>query len=370
MSIAEVLKIALRACQIVKPLVETFYTAMNDKSSRHKKDKSIFTTTDGTVQKLFLYYLFRGFCSTLGEEKDNVNLTNVLIITKEGIEIEPYSVDGLRIGEEFYRLVDEMVLSFVALRSSLRGVQGGQGGLAGYTIVLDPIDGTREFATKQGEQCTICIGIADHQGVSVGGLVYRPIGNETYAMGDRQGFYEEKLNRVKQPYGLLTTPGHISKFLQAIVETMQQVIPEFALIRAGGSGNKVLKVLEGYGIYVQDRGLSRWDTCGSEAILAARGGLICMLEPLLTPESPEQGYNYLKTGTNLNFKPDVALLSDYNSRVNPHPVEKTWAKLVEEVEPYANLLGLLVIPEALMHLKVDIIQACIRAKEIAEPEYN
>jgi hypothetical protein len=51
-------------------------------------------------------------------------------------------------------------------------------------------------------------------------------------------------------------------------------------------------------------------------------------------------------------------------------VEKTWAKLVEEVEPYANLLGLLVIPEALMHLKVDIIQACIRAKEIAEPEYN
>jgi fructose-1,6-bisphosphatase/inositol monophosphatase family enzyme len=44
-----------------------------------------------------------------------------------------------------------------------------------YTCFIDPIDGTKEFASKRGQQCSTCIGFADEFGVSIAGIIYRPM---------------------------------------------------------------------------------------------------------------------------------------------------------------------------------------------------
>ena len=52
------------------------------------------------------------------------------------------------------------------------------------TVFIDPIDGTREFSTGLGEQCSICIGFSDAAGAPVAGIVYRPITDPpTFAAG-------------------------------------------------------------------------------------------------------------------------------------------------------------------------------------------
>ena len=38
---------------------------------------------------------------------------------------------------------------------------------------------------------------------------------------------------------------------------------------SGGAGNKLMMLLEGKGaVYIQDRGVSRWDTCGPQAVIS------------------------------------------------------------------------------------------------------
>ena len=37
------------------------------------------------------------------------------------------------------------------------------------TVFIDPIDGTREFSTGKGTQCSICIGFASSDGLPVAG---------------------------------------------------------------------------------------------------------------------------------------------------------------------------------------------------------
>ncbi len=77
----------------------------------------------------------------------------------------------------------------------------------------DPIDGTREFSTGLGEQCSICIGFADDVGKAVGGLVYRPITSPpTWAAGAASEKYADGVLDM-QPHlentkkGLLTSNG-------------------------------------------------------------------------------------------------------------------------------------------------------------------
>ena len=62
--------------------------------------------------------------------------------------------------------------------------------------------GTREFCTGAGDQCSICIGLADaSSGAAVAGLVYRPLcGQRSWAMGcAREGLAKGVLRSVPPP---------------------------------------------------------------------------------------------------------------------------------------------------------------------------
>lgn len=131
--------------------------------------------------------------------------------------------------------------------------------LKGLVAFIDPIDGTKEFCTGLGEQCSICVGFADRaSGLAVGGIVYRPLcPHQSWALGSKPlGLADGALRRHDAPPGgaFLASNGGTSPFLDALrAELGCSARPQ------GGAGNKALRVLEEQprGVYIQDRGVSR-----------------------------------------------------------------------------------------------------------------
>jgi len=155
--------------------------------------------------------------------------------------------------------------------------------------------------------------VADKDGNSVAGVIYRPISAPPiWAVGcksedcKRTNISPPRAGAPREPQ-LVTTNGSISKF------TDELIARGMARVKSGGCGNKSLLLLEGKGsAYIQDRGVSRWDTCAPEAVLAAFGGMLLKLNHVLAhPDSltrqdhlpKESRYCYLETTTNLDFVP-------------------------------------------------------------------
>ena len=87
-------------------------------------------------------------------------------------------------------------------------------------------------------------------------------------------------------------------------------------MRAGGAGNKALLLLEGRGqSYIQDRGVSRWDTCAAQAVLEAHGGCLAKLAAFAAAEADAPlatalaTYRYRPGEVNADFEPGLAALT-------------------------------------------------------------
>lgn len=119
----------------------------------------------------------------------------------------------------------------------------------------------------------------------------------------------------------------------------------FVRVPAGGAGNKMLMLLEGKGgCYIQDRGVSRWDTCGAQAVIEAYGGQLGKLSSFIDTGAIES-YTYLKSSQNLDFVPGLANLTPYNV-IDKSLVKKgevSVADSVEKVKAYSNLCGLIAL---------------------------
>jgi len=339
--LGRLLGISKEACDVLKPMVCMFYSAINGETSKMKADASVFTIADGLVQHLLVEHLFSGgkFAAVVGEEECVVN-----------IKSRPFTVDDLTVPDEFCDTVE-------AVAREIRSLSGRIEACPEYkalTIFIDPIDGTREFSTGLGEQSSVCIGFADGLGAPVAGLVYRPIPTPaTWAAGARaEGLALQHLESSNPPSvnGLLTSNGGISKFIGSLLEAGGLV-----RVPSGGAGNKMLMLLEGRGAaYIQDRGVSRWDTAGAQAVLEAHGGVLCKLTPFISEaETGEvaqslRSYTYLASPSNLDFEPGVASLTPYNvaeaaKSLVKKGAEPVLASDVATVKPYANLCGLVAL---------------------------
>ncbi len=367
-SLQALCEVTKRACDILTPMIMQFYQAINGETSKLKEDKSVFTIADGTVQHLLIEHLFSGdvFKGIVGEEECEVDLVN-----------RPFKVDGLVIPEEFCELIEKVRDDIKALRASSLVPSPLYKGL---TIFIDPIDGTREFSTNKGEQCSVCVGFADEAGLPAAGLVYRPITTPpTWAAGAKAEKYtaselDMAPNGAAGPSGLLTSNGGISNW---IVSLMQEL--EYARVPSGGAGNKMLMLLEGKGgAYIQDRGVSRWDTAGAQACIEAHGGVLTKLSTFVDDTSVGrlQSYTYLQSEVNLDFEAGVSNVTPYNAvRRELAPAKGAPAVVatrVEDMKPYSNLNGLLAIgpglntPESL----AKISDACMKAKAASPPAFD
>ncbi len=236
--------ISKSACDALAPMIVSFYTAINSETAKLKADASVFTIADGIVQHMLTNFLFSGgkFAAIVGEEDCAVN-----------IHTSPYTVDDLTVPVDFIDAIDAAKQAITQLSAQISSSD-----YQDLTVFIDPIDGTREFSTGLGEQCSVCIGFADVTGRPVAGLVYRPITQPpTFAMGAAaESFRAAELQYAAEPdaTGFLTSNGSISPFIVNLIGSLG-----FHRVPSGGAGNKMLMLLEGKGAaYIQDRGVSRW----------------------------------------------------------------------------------------------------------------
>jgi len=161
MSLAKLCQVTRIACDILSPVIYSLYGSINSETAKLKSDNSAFTIADGLVQHLFKDHLFSGgskFLNIVGEEDES----KINILTR------PFMVDDLVVPEEFCNVIESTRMSFQEMAKDI-----DTQAYKGLTIFIDPIDGTREFSTGLGEQCSICIGFADSTGHPVAGVVYR-----------------------------------------------------------------------------------------------------------------------------------------------------------------------------------------------------
>lgn len=153
------------------------------------------------------------------------------------------------------------------------------------TVWIDPLDGTMEFIDRLLHHVTILIGIAV-DGVAISGVVNQPFfgfddeskkpdqwGRSIWGvvgLGSFGPFEQKPLPKDKKI--ICTTRSHASHDVNACIEAMQ---PDDVL-RQGGAGNKVLRVIEGdaHAYVFASPGTKKWDTCAPEAVLVAMGGAL------------------------------------------------------------------------------------------------
>eukprot|EP01063_Lacrimia_lanifica_P021752 TRINITY_DN2929_c0_g5_i1.p1 TRINITY_DN2929_c0_g5~~TRINITY_DN2929_c0_g5_i1.p1 ORF type:complete len:407 (+),score=130.16 TRINITY_DN2929_c0_g5_i1:108-1223(+) len=371
MALTNLLRSCELACRELTPTVRQLYRMMSPDIAGEKADKSVFTVADGLVQSVLSDYLLQGTgVAVQGEESVVVQLDQ-----------RPYRVGEFQVPEAVAPAIEAMLKEIAAIKNANKldcAAFEGQG----LTAFLDPIDGTREFATEKGEQCSICFGVA-REGVPVAGLIYRPIDDpptfaascaeEGYAACALRDQHGANVGAPAQPDkgavvpGLLTTNGGISAFMEAYLAAGEGR----ARLKAGGVGNKVLMLLEGRGdVFFLDRGVSRWDTCAAEAVLRGYGGGFARLHGFLSGAPPGEctGYTYVKGACNTNFTPGLAAISAYNA--SPAAAGKVGQRAADvgDVHPYANLEGMVLWTR---HADPAALQAELRGlAEQTPPSYS
>lgn len=358
MSLGQLCLVSKRACDIMTPMITSFYSAINSDTSKLKADASVFTIADGIVQHILIDHLFSGskFRDVVGEE-DGCNVN---------IRATPFKVDNLTVPEEFNEVIESVLLQISVLADEISTEAYNE-----ITVFIDPIDGTREFSTNLGEQCSVCIGFSCSLGKPVAGLVYRPLTQPpTWAAGAAsEEFIASNLAMATIPNtkGLLTSNGAISPFVEKLIEEY-----DYVRVPSGGAGNKMLMLLEGKGsAYIQDRGVSRWDTSGAQAVIEANGGTLSKLTSFIRSKEL-LSYTYLKSAQNLDFEPGVANLTPFNcaDKSAVKKGEKRPAVDCASVQPYSNLCGLLAIEgKALLHLD-SIHAAMLKVIDETPPSYD
>lgn len=311
-------------------------------------------------------------------------------LQETNIDSKPYHVASMQVPPGLESTIDGAKCAIEQIANELFESKDGADAdnFAQYSIFIDPIDGTREFSSRMGEQCSIMLGVC-RDAFPVAGIIYRPLTvPPTWVLGCKsENLYQESLDASHQmptttstpnPSGLLTTNGSISPFTCALLrllcrrdgqDSSEKV--EATRVRAGGAGNKVVCLLENKAqYYIQDRGVSRWDSCAPQAVLEARGGLLVKLAPFISSGQLES-YHYEKTLVNLDFDPATSCELTRNNaaaRLDDSQQGGVRCARVEELLPYANVQGLLALKSCDDIEKVKA--ACQAAARIVSPTYN
>ena len=356
-------QISKEACDAVTPMLRAFYDKISDQrhggSSKLKADATYFTIADGIVQHMFINHLFAGnkFAQIVGEEDELV----INIIEK------PYSVDDLMVPDEFNSIIESTLKEIDLLSARISPTA-----YKTVTAFVDPIDGTREFATAQGEYVTILIGYNDAVGHPAAGIMYRPLTSPvTWAAGAAS---EEVVMGLLDyadppvPNGMLITDGQVSPFIVDLIDELG-----YERVSSVASGNRAMMLLEGKGgAYIRDTGgFAKWDTSAPTAVLEAYGGTMSKL-PGFLEDGSLVGYTHLKTAKNLDFVPGQSTLTLSNIKDKAAFVKGSEIPASDAggVKEYSCLQGLVALDQAAIGDLPVIRKAMLKVMEDNEPTYT
>lgn len=356
-------QISKEACDAVTPMLRAFYEKISDQrhggSSKLKSDATYFTIADGIVQHMFINHLFAGnkFAQIVGEEDESV----INILEK------PYMVDDLVVPDEFNAIIATTLKEIDQI-----GTRIDSNLYKAMTVFVDPIDGTREFATAQGEYVTVLIGYNDAVGQPAAGIVYRPLTEPvTWAAGAAS---EEcvmgNLDMADPPVpnGMLITDAKVSPFIVDLIDELGYV-----RVSSVASGNRAMMLLEGKGgAYIRDTGgFSKWDTSAPTAVIEAYGGTMSKLPPFLEDESLVP-YTHLKSTKNLDFQPGQSTLTLSNIKDKSAFVKGSEISVndVTSVKEYSCMQGLVAVDKRAMQDLPKIREAMKVVQEEHAPTFT
>lgn len=344
----ELLYTCLDICNTLQPTLKIIYS--KKELFQTKTDNSAVTLADILVQS-FLKLALRPYVETfIGEETAHYDFISHSTINN----ITPLVVTD-------NELKNQITATYVKLIGPI--INKGHTQIKGLTAFIDPIDGTSEFTKQKGHESTICIGFAK-DGKAKAGLIYRVIPIQSapeYALGSKEEcLYVDTLTKIvgnTNTNRILTSNGQISPFLTKLIDA------GYTRVCSGGAGNKTLMLLENRGdLYIQDRGLSRWDTCAAQAILEAANGTLSKLTTYIA-QNIHESYSYTESAHNSDPNPGA-----YFSPMNTD-MEKA-NKLVGQnnnlLKPYSNVCGLIASLGTFPNLKATLDTVTTQV----EPAYN
>ena len=169
--------------------------------------------------------------------------------------------------------------------------------------IVDPLDGTKEFLSQNGE-FSVMIGLVV-EGEPVLGVVYRPTTDVLYAASRGEGAWrdvggtQEALTPAAAQLDALRMVGSRSHH-DPLLEEMQQALGIGDVAPSGSVGIKCALIAEGRrDVYIHPVPyLKEWDTCAPEVILREAGGTVsdCIGERLqYNKQDPRQPDGILAT---------------------------------------------------------------------------
>lgn len=152
--------------------------------------------------------------------------------------------------------------------------------------LVDPLDGTKEFISKNGE-FTVNIALIE-KGIPVLGVVYAPDKNLLYYGAKETGAYKAELSngkpfsfdcprqklpihQDKRPFTVVASRSHLNKETREVLDSLTHTHPDLKTISAGSS-LKLCMVAEGRAdIYPRLAPTMEWDTAAGDAICRFSG---------------------------------------------------------------------------------------------------
>jgi 3'(2'), 5'-bisphosphate nucleotidase len=235
-------------------------------------------TTDAEREKLAR--LFASIASEAGVRV--MDVYNSDFETRTKADYSPVSDADERAEEVILARLEESLPGIPVLAEE-RASRDGVGGKAWDVFLLvDPVDGTREFINRRGD-FTVNIALICH-GVPIAGAVYAPARKEMYFGGAHAQLVEEfspgetlregrtLSTRVYPAAGLtaITSASHLDDRTRAFINE-RKVADQVAI----GSSLKFCWVAAGKAdVYPRFGPTMEWDTAAGQAVLAAAGGRV------------------------------------------------------------------------------------------------
>ena len=148
--------------------------------------------------------------------------------------------------------------------------------------LVDPLDGTKEFVSRNGE-FTVNIALIDH-GRPVWGLVYAPVLDKLWYGGKEVGAWrvadgthkaiQTRPHEAGQAWRVVGSRNHLSQ------ATLDYLAPlgEVELVSMGSSLKFCIIAEGGAELYPRLAPTSEWDTAAAQAVLEGAGGSVTQLD--------------------------------------------------------------------------------------------
>ena len=147
---------------------------------------------------------------------------------------------------------------------------------SGFTWIIDPIDGTKEFIAQRADFC-IMLGLC-YKNEPVYGVIDIPLTNEIFYGGGHFGVtYKKNGDELELPVErLMSDKVMVSRSHNRGIVDPYIIDRGMTAVACGSAGVKVCRLIDGSaGHYVHATNVHEWDTAAADALIRGAGGYLC-----------------------------------------------------------------------------------------------